>query len=78
MAIAFVAVLMAFTPKPLPNWMYDSEVLPYAIDASNMCAALAPNAIKDAFRESLLDIRKAWDEQLKKKKKKLELKEENS
>jgi membrane protein required for colicin V production len=66
-AIAFVAVLLAFTPKPLPNWMIDSQVLPYAIDASNMCAALAPRAIKDAFRESMLDIRKAWEDQLKKK-----------
>jgi membrane protein required for colicin V production len=78
MAVAFVAVLMAFTPKPLPNWMYDSQVLPYAIGASDLCAALAPNAIKEAFRESMHDIRKAWDDQLKKKKKKLELKEENS
>lgn len=66
-AIAFVAVLLAFTPKPLPNWMVDSQVVPYAIDASNMCAALAPRAIKDAFRESMLDIRKAWEDQLKKK-----------
>ena len=78
MAVAFVAVLMAFTPKPLPNWMYDSQVLPYAVNASDLCAALAPNAIKEAFREGLQDIRKAWDDQLKKKKKKLELKEENS
>ena len=71
-AIAFVAVLLAFTPKPLPNWMVDSQVLPYAIDASNMCAALAPKAIKDAFRESMLDVRKAWEDQLKKKPKKKE------
>lgn len=68
-AIALVAVLMAFTPRPTPNWMVDSQLLPYAIDASNMCAALAPRAIKDAFRESMDDIRKAWDDQLKKKKK---------
>jgi membrane protein required for colicin V production len=66
-AVAFIAVLMAFTPKPTPNWMVDSKVLPYAIDASNLCAALAPNAIKEAFRESMNDIRKIWDDQLKKK-----------
>ena len=71
-AIAFISVLLAFTPKPLPNWMVDSQVLPYAIDASNMCAALAPKAIKDAFRESMLDVRKAWEDQLKKKPKKKE------
>jgi membrane protein required for colicin V production len=69
-AVAFIAVLMAFTPKPTPNWMVDSMVLPYAIDASNICAALAPKALKDAFRESMYDIRKAWDDQLKKQHKK--------
>jgi membrane protein required for colicin V production len=69
-AVAFIAVLMAFTPKPTPNWMVNSKVLPYAIDASNVCAALAPNAIKEAFRESMNDMRKIWDEQLKKKRKK--------
>jgi len=73
-AIAFVAVLLAFTSKPLPSWMVDSKVLPYAIDASDMCAALAPGAIKDGFRESMAEIRKLWDEQLKKKKKKQDLK----
>jgi membrane protein required for colicin V production len=68
-AVAFVAVLLAFASKPLPNWMVDSKILPYAIDASDVCAALAPGAVKDAFRESMRDIQKLWDEQLKKKKK---------
>jgi len=68
-AVVFISVLLAFTPRPLPNWMVDSKVLPYAIDASNLCAALAPNALKEAFRESMRDVRKAWDDQLKKKKK---------
>ncbi len=77
-AVAFVAVLLAFTPKPLPNWMVDSTVLPYAIDASDLCADLAPNAIKDAFRESMHDIEKVWQEQLKKKKRKSDLKEVDS
>ena len=65
-AVAFVAVLMAFTPKPTPNWMVDSVLLPYAVDASDLCAALAPNALKQAFRDSLAEIRKDWDDQLKK------------
>jgi membrane protein required for colicin V production len=68
-AIVFISVLLAFTPRPLPAWMVDSKVLPYAIDASNLCAALAPNALKDAFRESMRDIRKAWDDQMKKRRK---------
>lgn len=68
--VALVAVLLAFTPKPLPNYMLNSRVLPYALEASNLCASLAPNAIKDAFRESMTDIRKAWQDQFKKHPKK--------
>ena len=78
-AVAFVAVLLAFTPKPMPNWMVDSEVLPYAIDASNLCASLAPAAVKNAFHDSMEEIHKAWEEQLKKKHKpKSDLKESES
>jgi len=73
-AVAFIAVLLAFTPKPTPNWMVNSTVLPYAIDASNTLAALAPTAIKEAFRESMRDIRKIWDEQLREARLKLESK----
>jgi membrane protein required for colicin V production len=63
-AVVMIAVLLAFTPKPLPNWMVKSEVLPYAMEASNVIASLAPNAIKDAFRESMLELRRLWNEQL--------------
>jgi membrane protein required for colicin V production len=73
-AVAFIAVLLAFTPKPTPNWMVNSAVLPYAIDASNTLAALAPNTIKDAFRESVREIRKIWDEQLRVAREKLKSK----
>ena len=73
-AVAFIAVLLAFIPKPTPNWMVNSTVLPYAIDASNTLAALAPNTIKDTFRESVREIRKIWDEQLREARLKLEKK----
>jgi membrane protein required for colicin V production len=73
-AVAFIAVLLAFTPKPTPNWMVNSMVLPYAIDASNTLAALAPNTIKEAFRESVREIRKIWDEQIREARLKLESK----
>jgi membrane protein required for colicin V production len=68
--VAFVAVLLAFAPKPLPNWMVNSLLLPYAIDASDLCASIAPAALKDAFREGMQEIRKDWDEELKKAKRK--------
>ncbi len=71
-AVIFTSVLLAFTPRPLPLWIVSSGMLPYMVDASDMCAALAPKALKDAFRESLAEIRKAWDEELKKTRKRRE------
>jgi len=65
-AVAFVAVLMAFTPSPPPNWMVNSTLLPYAIDASHVCAALAPRALTEAFRTSMDEVRNVWDAQLRK------------
>ncbi len=70
--VALIAVLMAFTPKPLPNWMVDSKLLPYAIDSSNLLAALAPNVVKDAFRASVRELRQVWDQQLRKGREELE------
>jgi membrane protein required for colicin V production len=63
-AVVMIAVLLAFTPKPMPNWMVKSQVLPYAMEASNAIASLAPNAVKNAFRESTLELRRVWDQQL--------------
>jgi membrane protein required for colicin V production len=65
-AVAIIAVLLAFTSKPMPNWMVQSQVLPYAMEASSAIAALAPNAIKNTFRESMYELRRLWDEQLRK------------
>jgi membrane protein required for colicin V production len=68
-AVAFVSVLMAFTPKPVPNWMTGSFLLPYAIDASNIIASLAPRALKDPVRQTVREIRQAWDEEVLKSRK---------
>jgi membrane protein required for colicin V production len=71
--VAFIAVLMAFAPKPLPNWMVDSKLLPYAMEASSVMAAIAPNPIKDAFRTSMRDLREIWEQQLQRSREKREL-----
>jgi membrane protein required for colicin V production len=64
--VGFVAILMAFSPRPIPNWMVNSMLLPYAVDASNILAAMAPKALTDGFHTALAEIRKDWDEQVKK------------
>jgi len=68
-AIACVSVLMAFTPKPVPKWMTGSLLLPYAIDASNIVASLAPRALRDSVGETVAEIRQAWEDELRKSQK---------
>lgn len=63
-AVVMIAVLLAFTPRPMPNWMVKSQVLPYAMEASSAIASLAPNTIKNAFRESMQELRRLWNQQL--------------
>ncbi len=65
-AVAFVSVLMAFTPRPVPAWMTGSALLPYAIDMSNVIASLAPRALKDPVRDTVREIRQAWDDEVRK------------
>jgi membrane protein required for colicin V production len=68
-AVAFVSVLMAFTPKPVAKWMTGSLLLPYSIDASNVIASLAPKALKDSVRETVAEIRQAWNDEVRKSQK---------
>ena len=65
-AIAFVSVLLAFAPRPLPGWIVDSRLLPYVAGASSAAAALAPNSVTQAFHDALAEARKLWDEKMKK------------
>jgi len=65
-AVAFVSILLAFTPKPVPNWMTGSLLLPYAIDASNIVATLAPRALKNSVREKVNEVHQLWDDQVRK------------
>ncbi len=69
-AAAATAVLVAATPRPIPNWMKGSTLLPYALGASNLASSLAPQGLKDALTGSIGEIRQAWDEEVDKAKKK--------
>lgn len=62
--VALIAVLMAFTPRPVPNWMTGSALLPYALEASDWCSKLAPYEVKQAFSASLDEIRDVWKQQV--------------
>jgi membrane protein required for colicin V production len=59
-AIAFVAVLLAFAPTPTPNWMAGSRLLPYAVQGSAVVSNLAPPVLKDGFFTGLAEIQEVW------------------
>lgn len=69
-AAAAVAVLVAATPRPVPNWMQGSALLPYALGASDLAASLAPKVLKDSLTSSISEIKKAWSDELDKAKRK--------
>ena len=63
---ALVSVLLAFAPRPVPEWMTGSALLPYAIDTSNVISSLAPRALKEPVRASIAEIRQAGEDQIHK------------
>jgi membrane protein required for colicin V production len=63
--VALVSVIVAFAPRPLPDWIVHSRVLPWVARASDITASLAPNAVKEAYRDTLAEIRRLWEEQLR-------------
>ena len=71
-AIALVSVLLAFSPRPLPEWIVKSRLLPYVAGAADVAATLAPNSLKQAYRDTLAEIRKLWEEQIQHKPRELE------
>jgi membrane protein required for colicin V production len=77
-AVAFVSVLMAFAPKPVPHWITGSTLLPYAMDTSNVLASLAPRALKDAVRETAVEVRQAWNDEIRKSHKREEKPDKDS
>lgn len=73
--VAFVTVIMAFTPKPPPGALVNSKLLPYVVSTSGVLAALAPHELRESFHEGVRQIEKMWTD-IKPKKKPERLKEE--
>ena len=71
-AVAFVAVVLAFTSRPIPNWMVNSTLLPYAMTASGQMASLAPRELKMAFTRTVQEIREIWVGELAKSREEIE------
>ncbi|MGC2659030.1 MAG: CvpA family protein [Bryobacteraceae bacterium] len=60
MAAALVAVVIAFSPKPPPSFLNDSQVAPRAKQVASWLADLAPRELKDAFNQQMEDLKQFW------------------
>jgi membrane protein required for colicin V production len=57
---ALVDVLVAYSPSPMPEFLENSRVLPYASEISGWLVDLAPRELKDAFTEQMENLRQLW------------------
>ncbi len=71
-AAAATAALIAATPRPVPEFMRSSALLPYALSASDFVTGLAPSGLKKAVSGSVTEIKKSWNEEVEKAKRRVE------
>jgi hypothetical protein len=57
----------AFSQKPPPSAVVNSQLAPYLIEAANICAALAPRELKDAFASNYEKVKELWTDVSKKR-----------
>ncbi|MCW5977418.1 MAG: CvpA family protein [Bryobacteraceae bacterium] len=60
--VALVLALVAFSPKPPPRAVVNSQYAPYFVEAANVCAAMAPKELKDAFHDSYEKVKQVWEQ----------------
>lgn len=58
--VALVLALVAFSPKPPSQSVVQSHYAPYFIEAANVCTAIAPRELKDAFVSSYDKVKQIW------------------
>jgi membrane protein required for colicin V production len=53
-------VLVAFAPSPIPVYLRESRVLPYAHGVASVLAELAPRQLKDSFSHQMDNLKQIW------------------
>jgi membrane protein required for colicin V production len=53
-------VLVAFAPSPVPAYLRNSRVLPYANGVASMLAVFAPQQLKDSFSHQIENLKQIW------------------
>jgi len=65
-AAALVMAMLAFAPEAKADAVAHSMLAPYVIGAARVFVAAAPREMKDGFRKSYEQVKRQWDETLKK------------
>lgn len=66
-SIAIVMALVAFTPGPdPPRSVVRSRLAPYALDSANVLASVTPHELKAEFRKRYEQVKKIWNNTVKK------------
>jgi membrane protein required for colicin V production len=53
-------VLVAFAPSPVPDYLRNSRVLPYANGVASLLAEIAPRNLKDSFAHQMDSLKQIW------------------
>ena len=53
-------ILVAFAPSPVPSYLRNSRVLPYADGVASVLVQFAPRQLKDSFSQQMENLKQIW------------------
>jgi uncharacterized membrane protein required for colicin V production len=65
MVAGLAAILVAFVPSPVPSFIANSRMLPYASHVAAALAEMAPRDLKDSFFQEWQNLKEFWKNQQK-------------
>ncbi|SPE28324.1 Colicin V production protein [Candidatus Sulfopaludibacter sp. SbA3] len=67
-SVALIMAILAFSPggKP-PDPVVQSRIAPYVTGAASLCAAIAPNDLKEGFHKTYAQVKDTWHAALNKR-----------
>jgi uncharacterized membrane protein required for colicin V production len=70
-SVVLLMIMLAFAPTKTHNAVVDSYLAPYVMDSADLISRITPFELKNGFRKSYEEIKKAWANTMKKKPKHL-------
>jgi membrane protein required for colicin V production len=62
---AVAAIVVAFSPSPMPQVLEQSRMLPLASEVAGWLVEMAPRDLKDAFEQQMQNLKQFWDKPTK-------------